>query len=198
MNKAKKLFDEIHPLFLRYEPKMEHLEQMPERGIRDVLDKNSWGYYQFITAFIKEKKPKQIVELGGAMGVACVAMLSELQRDSHLYSITLEEGGLEFSFLTREYPNFTPVIGDDLDLAVWPKECQLEDTDMWFLDSLHTREQLTKELELYKPFFKKGAVVFFDDIKMPELYPVWLDVKWDKHDVSILHQPHGFGMAVAT
>ncbi len=196
MNKAKKLFDEIYPLFQAYKPKLEHINQMPERGVRDVLDKDNWGYYQFFAAYIKEKQPLQVVELGGAMGVGCVAMLSELHLDSHLYSITLEELGHEFSFIKKDYTNFTPVIGNDLDLTNWPKELDLNETDMWFFDSLHTREHLTKELELYSPFFKKGTVIFFDDIKLPELYPVWLDLKLDKYDVSVLHQPDGFGLAI--
>lgn len=175
---------------------MSHINQMPERGVRDVLDKDGWGYYQFFAALIKEKKPKQIVELGGAMGVACVAMLSELPKTSKLFSITLPEEGKEFSYIKKKYDNFYPVLGDDTDLTNWPEECFLSNTDMWFIDALHTTEHLKRELELYSPFFKKGTIIFFDDIKLPELYPVWLDLELDKHDVSVLHQPNGFGMAI--
>ena len=49
MNKANKLFDELYPKFLEYQPKMDHISQMPERGVRDVLDKDSWVYYQFMS-----------------------------------------------------------------------------------------------------------------------------------------------------
>ena len=129
------------------------------------------------------------------MGVGCVAILSELPKKSHLYSITLEEGGLEFSFIKKKYDNFTPVIGNDLDINNWPKSCDLSKTDVWFFDSLHTKDHLEAELKLYSPFFKKGSILLFDDIKMGELVPVWADLEWDKCDVSILHQPSGFGIA---
>ena len=76
-----------------------------------------------------------------------------------------------------KYSNFHPVIGDDLDLNSWPKGLDLSKTDLWFFDSLHTEDQLRKELELYKPFFKKGAIILFDDIFLPELESVWQDLE---------------------
>jgi predicted O-methyltransferase YrrM len=164
--------------------------------VRDVLDKDEWGYYQFLSALIKARQPQQIVELGGAMGVACVAMLSEMDEESILYSITLPEHGLEFSYISRDYPGLVATVGDDLELSNWPDELRLDRTDLWFIDTLHTRAQLEKELELYSPHFKEGAVVLFDDIKMEELWPVWLDMKWDKYDASVLHVPSGFGIVV--
>ncbi len=196
MNKAKELFDEIYPLFREYQPKMKHISQMPERGVRDVLDKDNWGYYQFLSTLVREKVPEQIVELGGAMGVACVAMLSELHKDSRLYSITLEEHGLEFSYVKKDYDNFTPVIGDDLDLRQWPISLDLNKTDIWFIDSLHTEEQFVREWGLYAPFFKKGTIILVDDIMLPEMFPAWLDIKLDKYIANTLHKPNGFGIIV--
>ena|SRR3990167_1028500 len=196
MNKVQQIFNEIKPVWDVYQPNMDHISQMPERGVRDVLDRDSWGYYQFLACLMKVKKPKQVVELGGAMGVACVAMLSEIPKDSTLYSITLPENGLEFSFIIKKYKNLKKVLGDDLDLKKWPEGTVLDDTDIWFLDSLHTEKQLRAELELYKPFFKEGAILLLDDIKMPELWPVWLDLPYEKLNISFLHVPSGFGMAV--
>lgn len=180
----------------KYDPSVakNEIDQMYERGKRDVLDKQDWGYYQFLPCLIQETKPKQIVELGGAMGVAALMMLSSLPLKSKLYSITLEEGGLEFSYIKKEYPNFVPIVGNDLDMTVWPQNLDLKKTDIWFFDSLHTTEQLTKELELYSPYFKKGAILLFDDIKMDEIWPVWLDLPYEKLDASILHFT-GFGIA---
>ena len=143
-------------------------------------------------------KPKQVVEFGGAMGVGDICMLNSSYKDFQLWSITLEEHGLEFAYVEKgKYSNFHPVIGDDLDLNSWPKGLDLSKTDLWFIDSLHTEDQLRKELELYKPFFKKGAIILFDDIYQNEgMENVWnelesfLPIK-EKHSLS-LHWD-GFG-----
>jgi cephalosporin hydroxylase len=195
VNKATELYNKVKPVFDNYSPKAEHVNQMPERGVKDVLDRTNWGYYQWLASLMKAVKPKQVVELGGAMGVACVMMLSELPETSKLYSITLPEGGLEFSFIKKDYPNFVPVLGDDLNLANWPDDLDLSKTDVWFFDSLHTAEQLEAELALYEQFFKEGAILLFDDIKMEELYPIWRKLPYHKKDVSHLHFS-GFGIAV--
>jgi hypothetical protein len=113
-----------------------------------------------------------------------------------LYSITLAEGGLEFSYVVDKYANFIPIVGDDLDLSVWPKDLDLKKTDLWFFDSLHTREQLTKELKLYTPFFKKGTILLFDDIRMDELWPIWEGLPYDKYELTDPCHYTGYGIAV--
>ena len=147
-------------------------------GARDIRDKEGTGNYCWFPGFIDLLKPKQVVELGGAMGVGDISILSSSYKDFQLWSITLEEHGLEFAYVEKgKYPNFHSVIGDDLDLNNWPTELDLSKTDLWFIDSLHTEAQLRKELELYKPFFKKGAIILFDDIFLPELESVWQDLE---------------------
>ena len=155
------------------------LRKCSEGALEDVYNVNGCRYYQFLPCLIDEINPKQIVELGGAMGVSALMMLHTLPQESKLYSITLEEHGLEFSFIADKYENFVPVVGNDLDLSVWPKDLDLSKTDLFFFDSLHTTEQITKELELYSPFFKKGAILLFDDIRMPELWTVWEKLPYD-------------------
>lgn len=149
-------------------------------AIDDVLNTNGCANYQFIPNFVSEIKPKQIVELGGAMGVWDIMVLNGPYQDFRLYSITLEEGGLEFSYVVDKYDNFTPIIGDDLQMSNWG-ELDLRETDLWYFDSLHTEEHLRKELDLYSPFFKKGCYIIFDDIHSFGLDPVWEDVKKGKY-----------------
>src|SRR5258708_37834096 len=96
-------------------------------------------------------KPKQINELGGEMEVSTIMMLQSKYQDYKLYSITLPEHGLEFSYIQDNYPNLTKVLGDDLDLNLWPIS-NLHNTNLWFFDSEHTKEHLTKEIDLYSPF----------------------------------------------
>ncbi len=163
-------------------------------ALEDVYNVNGCRYYQWLPKLIDEIKPLQVVELGGAMGVSALMMLHTLPKESKLYSITLEEHGLEFSFIADKYENFVPVIGNDLDMSVWPKDLDLSKTDLFFFDSLHTTEQLTKELALYSPFFKKGSILLFDDIRMPELWPVWEKLPYDK--LEITNPCHFSGMGI--
>lgn len=168
----------------------------------DVLNTNGCRYYQWSSCLIKAINPSQVVELGGAMGVWSICVLHFLSPESKLYSVTLAEDGLEFAYVVDTYTNFVPVVGDDLNLKVWPKELDLKNTDLWFFDSLHTPEQLTKELDLYSPFFKKGTIILFDDIHSFGLQPIWDRIQkgewgitdtWDASDP--LHYT-GFGLAI--
>ena len=168
-----------------------------EGAKKDVLDKTGTAYYSWFPGFLELLKSKQIVELGGAMGVGDICMLNSFYKGFELWSITLEEHGLEFAYIEKDkYPNFHPVVGDDLDLDNWPKDLDLFKTDLWFVDSLHTENQLRQELDLYKPFFKKDAIILFDDIFLPELEPVWQDLEniipiKEKHSLPLHHS--GFG-----
>ena len=164
-------------------PCLPALRAANQGAIEDVLNTNGCANYQFFPGLIEIVKPKQIVELGGAMGVGTVMMLQSEYQDFNLYSITLAEGGLEFSYVVDKYPNLIMIVGDDLDMKNW-KGVDLEKTDLWYIDSLHTEKQLRAELELYGPFFKKGAIICFDDIRMPELWPVWKDLPYEKIELT--------------
>jgi len=158
-------------------PVMPALRGLNDGAKEDVLNVNGCANYQWIPGVIDLLKPKQIVELGGAMGVWDLMVLHTLPKTSHLWSITLPEQGLEFSYIVDTYDNFHPVLGDDLDLSNWPKELDLLKTDLWYFDSLHEESQLRKELDLYSPFFKNGAVVLFDDIHLHDgMQAVWDDI----------------------
>ena len=134
-------------------------------GAGDIRDKEGTGYYCWLPGFVELAKPKMVVELGSAMGVAAVSMLSSSYKDFEFYGVTLEEKGLEFCYVEKnKYPNFHPIVGDYMDMSIWPKDVNLNKTDIWFLDGLHEEQHLRAELELYKPFFKAGATVLFDDM----------------------------------
>ena len=107
----------------------------------DVMNTNGCANYIFSTCLVDVLKPKQVVELGGAMGTWSLCVPYSLPQDSKLYSITLPVGGLEFKFVVDVYPNFHPIVGDDLDMKNW-EGIPLKDTDIWYFDSLHTKEQL--------------------------------------------------------
>lgn len=170
-----------------------------EGAINDVKNDEGCAYYQWASALFSEIKPKQIVELGGAMGVWDVCVLHNLPQDCQLHSITLAEDGKEFSYVVDTYPNFHPVVGDDLDLSVWPKDLDFSKTDVWFIDTLHTEDQLRKELALYSPFFKKGAIVLLDDIHLHVgMENVWNELKEAHNSFDATYPLHwtGYGILV--
>ena len=196
---AKELFEKVKPLWEEYDLKQAepYLKGLSDGSRRDVEDREKVGYYQFLPCLVDYLKPRQIVELGGAMGVAALMILSSLPKDSKLYSITLEENGLEFSFIQEKYPNFVPIVGDDLNLSNWSKDLNLGQTDLWFLDSEHSYAQFHAETELYKPFFKKGAVILIDDIKLNgEMFKGWLEFPGNKYDVTNWLHFSGFGLVL--
>lgn len=173
------------------------LRYLNEGAMNDILNTNGCRYYQWSTCLVEEFKPKQIVELGGAMGVWDLCVLYTLPEMSNLFSITLKEHGLEFSYIKDKYNNFHPIIGDDLILSNWPKELDLNKTDIWFIDSLHEETQLRKELDLYSPFFKKNAIVLLDDIHINEgMEKVWDELcsKYDYYDATDPLHYSGFGI----
>ena len=172
------------------------LRKANDGAIEDVLNTNGCANYQWWPCLIEEVMPKQVVELGGAMGVGTIMMLQSKYQDFKLYSITLPENGLEFSYIADNYPNLTKVVGDDLDLSNWPKDLDLKQTDIWYFDSEHTYKQLKAELDLYSPFFKKGAVLVFDDIRMEGLWELWESLPYDKIELTNPLHYTGYGMAV--
>lgn len=170
-------------------------------AIEDVKNVNGCANYQWICGVVDELKPKQVIELGGAMGVWSLCVLHTLPSDSMLYSITLPEGGLELSYIVDDYPNFKGIIGSDLDMDNW-KGIDLHKTDVWYFDALHTEDHLRKELGLYSPFFKKGCLIIFDDIRSFGLYPVWEDIIKGKYGTVNYYEATdplhytGYGLAI--
>ena len=64
---------------------------------------------------------------------------------------------------------------------------------MWFIDTIHFARQLKKEVKLYKPFWKKGAIVVFDDIRINDMFPVWEALQYDKVENTSPNHYSGFG-----
>lgn len=179
------------------------LRALNSGAMEDVRNTNGCANYQWIPGVLDFLKPKQIVELGGAMGVWDLMVLQTLPQDATLYSVTLPEHGLEFSYIVDKYTNFVPIVGDDLNTDIWPEGTSLFETNLWYFDSLHTQKQLEAELDLYSTWFKKGAVILFDDIHLsPEMNEVWEKIKngdygdMDCYDATDPLHYSGYGICV--
>lgn len=168
-----------------------------EGAKEDVLNINGSAYYQWSMAIANIVKPQQAVELGGAMGVWDICMLNCLPSISNLYSITLSENGLEYSFIADKYPNFTPIVGNDLKLSNWPNDLDWKKTEILFIDSLHEKDHLYKELGIYLPLLSKGTLVMLDDIHLNEgMNQVWDGLNYDKFDATDPLHYSGFGLFI--
>ena len=148
-------------------------------GVNDIRDKKGTGNYCWFPGFIELLKPKMVVELGSAMGVGTVCMLASFYKDFDLYGVTLAENGLEFCYVKKdEYPNFHPLVGDYMDLSIWPKDVELSQTDFWYIDGLHEGEHVREQLLLYQPFFKEGTIIAFDDVFInTSMEEMWSDIE---------------------
>lgn len=195
---AKELNDKVNELVKDFDPSpivSEHMRLVGGGQIKEVFNINERGdnlYYQWIACLMKLLKPKQVVELGAAAGISTIMMATQLPVDSKLYSVDIDPS-LAWTWMEKEYPQVEKILGDTLNMKIWPGNVDLHKTDVWFFDTLHTYEQLSKEVELYSPFWKKGSVVIFDDIRMEELLPVWESLDYDKCETTKPNHYSGFG-----
>jgi cephalosporin hydroxylase len=175
-----------------------HMGLVGEGQKLEVYNTNPRGankYYQWLACLTKLLKPKQVVELGAASGISTIMIATQLSPDAKFYSVDIDPT-IAWKWMEKDYPQVEKILGDDLNMAIWPGYADLNKTDLWFIDSLHTKEQLTKEIKLYKPYWKRGAVVVFDDIRMEGLWDVWQSLPYDKCETTNPNHYSGFGHIV--
>jgi predicted O-methyltransferase YrrM len=171
-----------------------HLTKCSAGSLYDIDNVAESYYYRYLSAAMRALKPKQVVELGSAGGASTLMMMATLPKDSQLIACSIPEPEIEFRFIDEtKYPNLTCIHGNDLDLDVW-KGVDLHETDFWFIDTEHSYEQLHKELELYDRFFKPGAVILLDDIRINEgMQRAWDEITYPKLSLPDLHHS-GYGL----
>lgn len=194
---ANELDLKVAELVRRYDPIpviQAHMSLVGGGQINEVKDQNPLGgnrYYQWLACLIKLIKPKQVVELGPAAGISTIMMLSELPKESLLVSVD-NDPELAWKWMDKDWPQLVKILGNDLDLPFDPT-IKLDKTDVWFIDTLHTEEQLRAEIELYKKFWKPGTIVVLDDIILPSLRKVWEEIPYDKCETTTPNHFSGFG-----
>lgn len=184
------------------EPLMAHFELVPDGQKLEVLDRtgNANRYYQWLACLIKALDPKQVIELGASIGTSAILFCTQLAKDAKLYSVDnghdYVSGLKAWEGIKYTYPQLIKVWGDDLDLSIFPKDCDLGKTDLLFIDTEHRGAQLQKELDLYIPKLKKGCVVVLDDIRLNDMYPVWEKITQDKCENTNPCHHSGFGFFI--
>ena len=153
-----------------------------------VLILSTDTYLDLLRHLVRVLNPAQIVEFGANKGLSAAMMMDFLK--GHIYSVDVNPNAWEF---LCNHPMLTKVVGNDNDINIWKDiEADLGKTDLWYIDSWHDDEHVFKTLEVYSSYFKKGAILVFDDIvTIPK---VWAELPYDKIDLSPHHYP-GFGIA---
>lgn len=196
---SKTLNEEVFKLVEKYDvtKMLPDLELVGEGQKQEVFNTSGKPnlYYQWLACLVRLTKPKQIVELGAASGISTLMMASEMDKDAKMYSVDIDPT-IAWKWMNKDYPQVIKILGDDLNMAIWPGNVDLGKTDLWFIDSLHTYNQLKAELEMYGPYFKRGAIVVLDDIHLPELEPLWNSIDSDKCDNSERNHYSGFGFFI--
>lgn len=176
---------------------MPYIQHVEAGSWADIVQGHA-DYYKYLPLVIEKFKPQQVVELGSAAGTSALMMLSYLPDNAMLYACSIPEPEGEFRFIKEDYPNLKLIRGDDLDLSVWGNT-DLAKTDIWFFDTNHTYEQISSEYKLYKPFFKKGCLVFIDDINLNEgMQQFWNELNEEKLALPEWHTYLNTGFGVFT
>lgn len=150
-------------------------------------------YYKFIYTLCKITKPKQVVELGTHYGMSGCMFLAGMLKDSKFLTVDIESDG---RYIPKD-DRVTKVSADDLKLLDHLEDFDLSLTDIWFIDTLHDKKHLEKEIKYFSPFWKKGAIVLLDDVDSPDfnLKDYWPKIKYEKFRTKELTD-HGFGILV--
>lgn len=147
------------------------------------------AYVRFFYTWVERTEPQLVVETGTdqgrsgvhlAMGCPTTKVVS-IDIAPH-YSAALD---------AFELPNVETITGSSTDVSGRFEDASI---DLLFLDSLHTYEHVTQEIELFLPKLRKGALVFMDDIHLGHtMERAWEEVGFLKREISELHFT-GFGV----
>ncbi len=195
----KKVHDYLH--YFDINPLLPHLVKVPDGQKLEVLDQTGRAnlYYQWLACLVRLIKPEQVLELGASIGISTIMMATQLGKGI-LYSVDdasdYKTGMKDWEALTYDYPNVVKVVGNDLDLSIYPPDFNLSKTDILFIDTAHNGEQLQKELDLYVPKLEKGSIVVLDDIRLPSMWEVWEKIPYEKLEITNPCHYSGFGFFI--
>jgi predicted O-methyltransferase YrrM len=125
--------------------------------------KNEWS--EWIYEFIKEQKPKTVLELGTCCGFSAITM-GLANADTKVYTI---EGAKEIAAIAASNiekagcSNVMQVVGrfcDVLDETL----ARISPIEFAFIDGHHDKDATLKYFRQIRPFMAKGSVMAFDDI----------------------------------
>jgi len=169
----------------------------------DILSKGKYQgkttlYHQWVEGLIQAIKPKMVVELGTHIGLCTGHILHALPADSKLVTVDCREdlAGIRLNPDSR----MIQVIGDDINLSIFPKDIDLKKVELWFIDSDHSEKHIKKIYKIYKKFWKPNTIVLLDDIDEKGdsefgVHKLWKKITYNKLSLPDLHYT-GFGLFI--
>ena len=200
MNKAEELNNKLAYKLGRLDPEVyvPFWAKMDDYGravVHNTLQKTPSLYQKWLICLMEEIQPKQCIELGAWRGISTCMLLAGMPKESKLYSVDIDPLSWEY---VPEDSRLTKIIGDDLDLNIYPKDVDLSKTDFWFIDTNHTEEFFQKERAVYEKFWKPGTVIAMDDVGKWDTFTLWKEwekLPYDKVELPTLHYT-SFGLLV--
>ena len=160
------------------------------------------SYYNWLSTAMSVLEPKIVLELGTQIGKSFLSMYQPDIKNCKIITVdrdTYPNSLIMGRFEDKENCHF--LIGDDTSEIIFDKISSIlngEKIDFLFIDSEHSKAHVEKQMEMYLPLLREGALVAIDDINITyQMKDVWSGIKYPKVELNNLHST-GFGVFVYT
>lgn len=160
------------------------------------VDERLWGrdesnpYYDFLYHLTRRMEPNLVVELGTCEGGSAAHFACGGAKK--IVSIDIAQRPDAVAKL-QAFNSVECWEADSLSPATGERMASLGLIDLLFIDTLHTREQVSAEFECYQGFVASTGVILFDDITIDEgMSHWWNELGGKKVSLPWLHRS-GFG-----
>ncbi len=157
--------------------------------------------YRLLAGFVKVLQPRRIIEIGTEKGLGTLAMQEALPPGGKILTFDIFPWSPEESVITQADIDGGAVVPllDDLSrvevAARYAKE--LKETDFFFIDAAKDGVQERVFLENFRVVgLKKGALLFFDDIRLWNMLAIWREIQMPKLDLTGLGHWSGSGIVL--
>jgi cephalosporin hydroxylase len=164
-----------------------------------VCDPRTWGrdlsnpYYDLLYRLVVELSAGTVLELGTCEGGSASFLAAGGARQVVTVDI---EPRPESSERLRAFPSVEAWHGDTLSHDIYERASGLGALDLLFIDTVHTPEQASAELEKYGPLVRAGGIIALDDVRIdPAMAGFWDAVRGQKVELPWLHRT-GFGVVL--
>lgn len=124
---------------------------------------------QKLLAFIRERKPKNLVEVGTNIGLSTSWQLLGIGYNGfgHLTTFDIKNWSTETPWIWTTIQGLPVESLTFVESSVWDGKDKLPETIDWvFIDSSHEVDQTKKELETLCPKMSVGGMMTFHDVKL--------------------------------
>ncbi len=157
--------------------------------------------YRLLAGFVKVLKPRRIIEVGTEKGLAALAMQEVLPAGGKILTFDIFPWSADYSVITQsdiDQGTITP-LKDDLSIpetaARYSKE--LKEADFIFVDAAKDGVQERLFLDNFRTVgLKRGAILFFDDIRLWNMLKIWREISLPKLDLTGLGHWSGSGVVL--